>query len=273
MAINGGFFREIDKNLYVPAGALKINNLWQGITYQSRASIGWEPNTDLVLIDRIKTQTSITIGNHKLSVNYFNPHKNIIKNQYNYSNKISIYSNIYPYFNNLNVTDTDHYNIPIKEKGEISYIYNVNNTIEDKFNLIESGASKIKIEIFPQLDPETTNLWNKVNFITSGAPILIKNSKVLLDYCKEKITYNFINNKHPRTAICILNNGFWKFITVPNMNIHELTNVMLTLKCRDAINLDGGGSSEMYLSEKIFNLSISNAIVNPITDVIMVLPN
>ena len=80
MAINGGFFRKIDKNMYVPAGALKINNIWQGIAYHTRASIGWDPNTDLVLIDRLKTQTSITIDNTKLPVAYFNPHKNLIRN-------------------------------------------------------------------------------------------------------------------------------------------------------------------------------------------------
>lgn len=270
MAINGGFFRKVDKHLYVPAGALKSNNIWQGITYHSRASIGWKPNTNLVLIDRLKTQTSIIFGNTKLRVTHFNPHNNLFK-QINYSqNKIIIYSSIYPDFNTLNLLNPQ--NFPIEEQGKINYIYNLNNITLNKFDLIDLISSKLKIEIFPQLDPDTRETWNNIEFITSGAPILMKNHLTLTDYNKEKIAYNFINNKHARTAICILDNGFWKFVKVPNMTIPELTNLMVLLKCKDAINLDGGGSSEMYLSN-IPNYEILTNIVNPITDIIMVLPN
>lgn len=101
----------------------------------------------------------------------------------------------------------------------------------------------------------------------------MKNNKILTDYNKEKVAHNFIYNKHPRSAICILNNRFWKFVTTPNMTIPELANAMFVLQCKDAINLDGGGSSEMYLSEQMFNLEVLNTMVNPITDIIMVLPN
>ncbi len=271
IAINGGFFREIDKNMYVPAGALKINNIWQGIAYNTRASIGWAPNTDLVLIDRLKTQTSITISNTKLPVTYFNPNNNLIKYQSNYLNKIIVYSSIYPNFNNLNTLDKQ--NFPIKEQGQTNYIYNLNNTKLNEFNLIDLESSKINIEITPQLDPDTIDLWNNVEFITSGAPILMKNNKILTDYNKEKLAHNFIYNKHSRSAICILNNGFWKFVTALNMTIPELANAMFVLQCKDAINLDGGGSSEMYLSEKMFNLEVLTTMVNPITDIIMVLPS
>ena len=45
------------------------------------------------------------------------------------------------------------------------------------------------------------------------------------------------------------------------MNIPELTTLMKNLKCTDALNLDGGGSTTMYIKGKN-----ANGVVNYPTD-------
>lgn len=267
-AINGGFFREIGNNLFVPAGILKVDNIWHGIAYKSRAAIGWQTNSSLVLIDRLTTKTSLKIGELQFPIYNFNPNYNVNKNNYN---KLTLYSNIYPNFNNLNTLDEQ--NFTIIEDNQSMYIYNFNSKSQTtKFSLSELESAQLSVNIIPQLEASSADLWAEVDFITSGTPLLIKNHQVLSDYSKEKIASHFINTPHPRSAICILDNGFWKLIKTPSMTIPEIANVMEILQCKDAINLDGGSSSDLYLSEKLSNEHEFSSIVSPITDAILVLP-
>ncbi|MGD0465639.1 MAG: phosphodiester glycosidase family protein [Gammaproteobacteria bacterium] len=275
-AINGGFFREVDHNLFVPAGPLKIANVWHGIAYQPRAAIGWKADGDLVLIDRLKTKTLVQIGGLNLPVYYFNPHYHASyqNNQYQdnkyIDNKAVLYSSIYPDFLNL---ENKYPNILIKQNDEDNYIYRISNSIKStdiaKANL---ELAKVSVSVIPQLEPDTTDLWQTVDYITSGAPVLIKNYDLLSNYAQEKISYQFVNSQHARTAVCILENGFWKFVVASSMTIPELANTMQILQCRDAINLDGGSSSSMYLSLAMRSDSEFPSIVNPIVDAILVLP-
>lgn len=267
-AINGGFFREINNNFFVPAGALKINKIWHGIAYQPRASIGWQASGNLVLIDRLTTKTSIKIGDTTFPVAYFNPPYNIHQNN---NHKVILYSNIYPNFNNLNTLDEQ--NFTVQENGETNYIYNLNYKSQlAKFSLAEFESAKVSVDIIAQLEPNTSDLWNTVDFITSGSPVLIKNYHILSDYYKEKVAAHFINTPHHRTAICILENGFWKFVQTESMTIPDLANAMNTLQCKDAINLDGGNSSDLYLSKDLSFSQEFSSIVHPVTDAILVLP-
>lgn len=66
--------------------------------------------------------------------------------------------------------------------------------------------------------------------------------------------------KHPRTSIG--KKGSHKIVLVTldgrtdqarGMTMAELTDLMLSLHCRDAVNLDGGGSTTMWISGKPFN--------------------
>lgn len=269
-AINGGFFRAVDNNLFVPAGSLKIANIWHGIAYQARGAIGWSKDGDLVLIDRLKTKTVVQIGNLTLPVHYFNPSYNGYNDKY-INSKALLYSSIYPNFFNLN---TKYPNILIKQNEELAYIYQAEkSTIKQAIEALRFNAANLLVKVIPQLKPEEQDLWQKVDFITSGAPVLIKNYQPISNYLPEKISYDFINGLHQRTAVCILENGFWKFIvTSSGMTIPTLIDVAQSLQCKDAINLDGGSSSSMYLS-KFFIKAVPDFTynMNAITDAILIL--
>lgn len=65
---------------------------------------------------------------------------------------------------------------------------------------------------------------------------------------------NFSNRRHPRTCACTRRNGQTLLVTVDGrnaraqgMSLAELTTVLKMLKCEQAINLDGGGSTTMWI--------------------------
>jgi exopolysaccharide biosynthesis protein len=92
------------------------------------------------------------------------------------------------------------------------------------------------------------------NVLLSGPLLLEDNQKVTLP----KNAFN--DNRHPRTCLCITNDSKLLLITVDGrsnqaygMNLHELTFLTQKLNCKNAINLDGGGSTTMYIAEQPFN--------------------
>lgn len=75
-------------------------------------------------------------------------------------------------------------------------------------------------------------------------------------------------DRHPRTCACVTKRGKLLLLTVDGrheeangMSLPELTQVLLELKCRDAVNFDGGGSTTMYIQGKL-----PNGIVNRPSD-------
>lgn len=273
-AINGGFFRSIENDFFVPAGPLKVaNNIWHGIGYQARAAIGWFRDSNQVLIDRIKTKTSVNIGDASLAVSYFNTPYYLEKNTNYLNTKSGLYSSIYYNFFDLG-NKNSHFIININQNDKLAYIYQTNNTKKLNINTaMNLSDAKVHVEIFPQLDVSNAMLWQKADYITGGAPVLIKNYHGLSNYALEKLSYNFMYHKHHRTAIGILDNDFWILVvTASGVTIPELVSIMQHLQCKDAINLDGGGSSSLYLSPKYQVVAEFSPIVNKITDAILIVP-
>ncbi len=67
----------------------------------------------------------------------------------------------------------------------------------------------------------------------------------------------FNDNRHPRSCACITNNKKVLLITVDGrsaesygVNLAELTFLARQLGCRDALNLDGGGSTTLWIEGK-----------------------
>ncbi|MGF7215833.1 exopolysaccharide biosynthesis protein [Spirosoma lacussanchae] len=86
------------------------------------------------------------------------------------------------------------------------------------------------------------------NVMTTG-PLLLQNGQ---PHPLAKNAFN--DNRHPRTCLCLGPGRRLVLATVDGrnanaqgMNLHELTRLMRWLGCRDAINLDGGGSTTLWL--------------------------
>jgi exopolysaccharide biosynthesis protein len=107
---------------------------------------------------------------------------------------------------------------------------------------------------------------NKVEIVKGGgkafweksmpqSSLLVTGPLLLFDNEEQELRINaFNNNRHPRTCACVTNDNNLLLITVDGrnalaqgMSLHELTYLSKMLNCKNAINLDGGGSSTMYV--------------------------
>ena len=116
--------------------------------------------------------------------------------------------------------------------------------------------------------------------MVAGVPQLIKNGKIEITWEQEKSNKSFVETKHPRTAVAKLKDGKFLMVTVdgrqPNfsvgMNLQELAEFLLELGAVDAMNLDGGGSTTMFLDGKIVNKPSDKEGERKVSDAILVTP-
>jgi len=128
------------------------------------------------------------------------------------------------------------------------------------------------------------NKWGKPKNLMNGVVILDKNDSIIIDYAKQEQFYEtskdentvlvagpvlylnskpvempdlkFVKKRHPRTCLCTTDDSV-VFITIDGrsknahgMNLYEVQDFLNSLKCIDAINLDGGGSTTMWIKDK-----------------------
>ena len=108
--------------------------------------------------------------------------------------------------------------------------------------------------------------------IIGAGPYLVKDSQIYVDYKTQKL--QAISGKNPRTAIGITADKNLVLVTVDGreessvgMTLGELAYFMKSIGCTEAMNLDGGGSSIMYINGNIVNspsikggIALSNAL-------------
>ena len=115
--------------------------------------------------------------------------------------------------------------------------------------------------------------------ITNGVPQLIKAGKIDITWEQEKATKSFVETRHPRTAVAQLKDGKFLMITVDGrsessggIGLQDLAEYLLSLGATDAMNLDGGGSTTMFLDGKVVNHPSDKEGERKVSDAILVTP-
>jgi exopolysaccharide biosynthesis protein len=109
------------------------------------------------------------------------------------------------------------------------------------------------------IDRAHSNQWydshpEYAEVLVTGPLLLMENAKIQLPPTPLAI------NKHPRTVAGKKGKHWVILMTIDGrtdqsegMSLAELTDFMILLHCNDAVNLDGGGSTTMWISGKPFN--------------------
>ncbi|MCB0631341.1 MAG: phosphodiester glycosidase family protein [Saprospiraceae bacterium] len=127
--------------------------------------------------------------------------------------------------------------------------------------------------------------WAKASPIVNGALIINKNNRIEIEPNRKAAHYqssrrekavfvtgplllhrgkrtplgstDFIHKRHPRSCVCVTTDQTTLLIAVDGrqddaagMSLPELQEYLLLNKCRDAINLDGGGSTTLWIKEQ-----------------------
>lgn len=134
---------------------------------------------------------------------------------------------------------------------------------------------------------DSARLWERTlpysDIMTSG-PLLLKDGQ-RESYRTDR---TFVTNRHPRSAVGIRPDGTILFLTVDGrikesagMSLDELTKTLLWLGCTEAINLDGGGSTTLYVDgfpwDGIVNCPVNNGRFDhkgerAVSNILMVIP-
>lgn len=107
---------------------------------------------------------------------------------------------------------------------------------------------------------EETNSWFDMSNIIQAGPLLIENGQISRH--DENFNNSLISARHPRSAVGLTSKGEWVFLAVDGRNgmhssgatISELTDIMLARNIIYALNLDGGGSTEIIIDGRIYNM-------------------
>lgn len=147
---------------------------------------------------------------------------------------------------------------PTKLRGVVGF--------DDKHSLIFDRLIKKK-EISNDVHNNfaTPQWWDDVDNIVGGTPLLLINGKKIDPTVEETLT-TFLKDRYARTAICNSKDSKVKLIVIDGgdrksnivteaqgMTINELADFLLTLGCKNALNLDGGYSSTYVANGKKLN--------------------
>lgn len=124
-----------------------------------------------------------------------------------------------------------------------------------------------------ELEIQTTPEWKDVKHIIGGGPYLVKDNQVYVDITEQKL--GSIGGKNPRSAIGYTANNNLIIVAVDGrenasvgMTLTELAGFMKSIGCYNAMNLDGGGSTVLYINGRVVNnpkvqggIALSNALV------------
>lgn len=260
-AINGTYFKP---QTGVPLGTLMIDGkIYTGPVYD-RVAMG-------IFDDGFKTARLQMNGEIRANG------KTLKVDNINQPRMLSTHTIIYTpeWGKNSPATPKYGYQLAIKDNKIISASYNPlaipdgGYVISAPLSVLKPFLNAKKIKITLNTLPE----WKNVRHIISGGPYLVKNSEVFVDMTAQKL--GAIGGKNPRTAIGYTADDIFIMVAVDGregssvgMTLMQLANFMKSLGCTDAINLDGGGSTVMYVGGQVVNkpafkggIAISNALV------------
>ena len=246
VAINGGYFKP---QTGVPLGTLMINKkIYTGPVYDRVAMGIFDKSYDMARV-QLKASVDTNIGGLKID--------NI-----NQPRMLSVHTIVYTKDWGETSPPCPRYGKQIVvEDGKIVRVsYGANKIPQNGFVIVgaEKNLNKIinakRVKLNIKLSPE----WKDVNHIISGGPYLIKNGEIYVDMTAQKLAS--IGGRNPRTAIGYTKDNHLIMLTADGregasigLTLMELANLMKEFGCFNAMNLDGGGSTVMYVNGQVVN--------------------
>ena len=247
VAINGGYFKP---QTGVPLGTLMINKkVYTGPIYDRVAMGIFDNNKYEMARVQLKANVETNIGGLKID-------------NVNQPRMLSVHTIVY-------TPDWGEYSPPTPRYGKqiviedgrlVKSSYGRCKIPKNGFVIVgaEKNLNKIinakRFRLNIKINPE----WKDVNHIISGGPYLIKNGDIYVDMTAQKLSS--IGGRNPRTAIGYTSDNHLIMLTADGregasigLTLMELANLMKELGCVNAMNLDGGGSTVMYVNGQVVN--------------------
>jgi exopolysaccharide biosynthesis protein len=266
----------INASYFIPdgeiIGLLKMNDQIISTPNLARTSLGILPEGQMIF-DQIDYKGNITLPDGKtVAITGVNHERG--------ENDLILYNNSYDSTTNTNEYGTDY----IVSKDIVTAIAHGNAAIPPGAVVLSAHGSNEKalaglkvgdvVKVTQSLGP----VWDKAIFAISAGPRLVKNNSVFLTSKVEEFPPDIAVGRAPRTAVGVTKDGHILFTVVDGrqqnsigMTLLELALFMQEFGAVDAMNLDGGGSSEMVVKGKIMNKP-SDGHERPVGDALIIAP-
>ncbi len=295
-AINAGFFR-LDTSTFAgdAAGTLMIDRRLISESEKGRIAI---------FIRNAEYKTSVNFAHINIKDRIEIRKKELVISGINRERRDGEIIVFTPLFHSSTLTDSSGVEIIVRGNRVTSIVDRVGNSSIPKDGFVISIHNRSKGDLLPRVkvgakivrltvvthnagpqgfpvDEEvqrTSFAFSGAEDITNGVPQLIKNGKIDITWELEKSSRAFVETRHPRTAVAKLKDGKFLMITVDGrqpgvsvgMSLQELAEYLLSLGAVDAMNLDGGGSTTMFLDGKVVNHPSDKDGERKVSDAILV---
>lgn len=278
LAINGGFFRIGEPNDGDPSGVLKVDGRWVSDSPLPRAAIAWSEDSARVLFGQLTTRWRLRTEAGELAIAGLNRVRG--------NREVLVFNRLY----GLSTRTRGGVEWRVRD-GRVESVQTSGDSQIPPDGFVVSFGNSMDV---PALAPGSTVTlsfhsegadahlsWEAADFVVGGTPLLIRDGEPVRDFSSERIRRDFVEAPHPRTAVGVREDGTWVFVVVDGrrpefsagMTLSQLTDLMLELGCRNALNLDGGGSSTFWIYGQVVNRPADLAGERHVSDAILVLPD
>ncbi len=260
VAINGTYFKP---QTGVPLGTLMINGKMMTGPIYNRVAMGiFDTHYDMA---RVQLNASLKTRKTEIKIDNINQPRMLSTYMLAYSDAWGIKAPPSPKYGKQIVVDN----------GKITAITSAQQNIPKGGYVIvgpESKMTGLKVGDNVKISFETIPDWKNVKHIISGGPYLIRKGDIYVDIKEEKLLP--IGGRNPRTAIGYTADNNLIIVIVDGreessvgITLTELAKFMKSIGCYEAMNLDGGGSTVMYVNGRVVNspaqkggIALSNAL-------------
>jgi exopolysaccharide biosynthesis protein len=148
---------------------------------------------------------------------------------------------------------------PIPADGYVIYLRGAEAQLDKRFESGRDCTYEVTAESSDGLD------WLSAQEALGCGPLLVRNGQVSVDPQAERFRDpKVLNNAGNRSAVGLTPDGHLLMVTCSSATMTQFGHVMKALGCRDAMNLDGGASSSLFLRDTYLvkpGRDISNALL------------
>lgn len=268
--INGSFFKQ---DVGIPLGLMMINQeLISGPIYD-RVALGITPNNDIVM-SRIRLAGELVLPDgrkvplHNINQPRIRPDATVV-----YSSRWGGTAPAMPthgmqvQIRNSHVTMVSNTApLPIPRDGVV-----ISGTVSPEMTKLAS----LQPNLFVQLNLYTLPDWSGMKHAIGGGPWLVHSGQPFVDMGAQHFTSRSLGFREPRSAVGVTSDGKMLLVTVDGrqknvsvgMTLYELAYLMQKLGAVEAMNLDGGSSTQMSINGKTVNhpssgnVGVSNSLL------------
>lgn len=256
-AMNGGFF---NRNNQLPLGAIRRDGQWFSGAILNRGAVGWNDAGE-VGIDRLSLQTVLITENGQqfpilhLNSGYVTAGLSLYTSEWGATyTPLTDQETLIGVQNNQVVTQqvsgiAGQAPVAIPANGAL---------LVARANATAATALPTGTRLQWTITTNPTN-FNAYPSIMGGGPLLIKNRQIVLNADAEGFSSAFSTQAAPRSVIATTGEGTLIMATIHNRvggsgaTLEEAAQLMQQWGAIDALNLDGGSSTSLYLNGVLLN--------------------